>query len=91
MAHNVLQHLIDDVLLKNSKIAIRQQILLQRLQFEAELIRNIANAQLAEIRQAGLWTNGRKPIHPRTERCIQSRCIQFREVAFAMFDFTAEW
>ena len=52
--HNIVQHLVDDVLLKYSQIAIVKKIFLQRLQLQAFLARHIANRQDAEVRQPGL-------------------------------------
>src|ERR1035437_315355 len=51
--HYILQHPVDHVLLKNPQIAVRQQVHLVRLQFQAQLVRNVAQHQLAEIRQPG--------------------------------------
>src|SRR5260370_21572868 len=51
--HHDLQHPADHVLLKAPKIAVRQQVHLVRLQLQAQLVRNVAQHQLAEIRQPG--------------------------------------
>lgn len=50
----VVQNAVDDVLLEDPEIAIRKKIFLERLQFEATLVRHVANPELAEIGQSGL-------------------------------------
>src|SRR5215813_8774941 len=56
----IFQNLVDNVLLKNPKVAVVQQILFERLQFQAELGRHIANFQRAKIGQPGFRTNRSK-------------------------------
>ena len=55
--HDILQHLVDDVFLEDSEVAVGEQIFLVRLQFEAFLARLISQENDAEIRQTGLWTD----------------------------------
>src|SRR5208337_2057757 len=55
--HHVAEKPVDHVLLKNSEIAIRQHVHLQRLQLQAQLVGNVAQRQLAVIGQPGLGTN----------------------------------
>ncbi len=54
-----LQHAVHHVLLKDAQVAVRQQVHLVRLQLQAELVRHVAQHQLAEIRQPGLGTDAR--------------------------------
>src|ERR1019366_4156185 len=51
--HYILQHPVDHVLLKNPQIAVCQQVHLVRFQLQAQLVRNVAQHQPAEIRQPG--------------------------------------
>src|SRR5205085_1912324 len=44
-------HAVDDVLLEDPDVAVRQEIHLVRLQLEAQLVRDIAEHNLAEIRK----------------------------------------
>ena len=55
--HHVFQNLVDDVLLKNSQIAIAEQVLLERFKLQAAFPGHVADGEHAEIRQAGLGTN----------------------------------
>ena len=55
--HHILQHLIDDVLLKDSEIAIGEQIFLHRLQFEAAVARHVTHRVRAKVGETGLWTD----------------------------------
>src|SRR5450755_2637403 len=59
-AHHVLQHAIDDVLLKDSQVAISSEVLLQGLQFQAVLVRHIADPEYTEVRQASLGADRSK-------------------------------
>src|ERR1700722_5616197 len=55
--HHVAQKPVHHVLLKNSEIAIRQHIHLQRFQLQTQFVRHVAQREFAMIRQAGLGTN----------------------------------
>src|SRR5260221_83759 len=44
------EHAVDDVLLKNAQIAVCERIHLERLQFETQLIGNVAQDQISMIR-----------------------------------------
>src|ERR1019366_9527835 len=52
--HHIPQHPVDHVLLKNPQIAVLEQVHLVRLQLQAQFVGNVAQHQLAEIRQPGL-------------------------------------
>src|SRR6266567_3966015 len=62
-ADHVFQNLIDDILLEDTKIAVVQQILLERFQFQAKLGRHVTNLQQAKVGQAGLRAHRRKLRH----------------------------
>src|ERR1035441_390159 len=51
--HHIPQHPVDHVLLKNPQIAVLEQVHLVRFQLQAPLVGNVAQHQLAEIRQPG--------------------------------------
>jgi hypothetical protein len=55
---DVGEHLVHDVFLKDSQIAVDKQIFLQRLEFEAGLGRHIANDEDTEVWKSGLGTDG---------------------------------
>src|ERR1035437_1919295 len=50
---HVFQDLVHDIFLKNAKVAVTEEILLQRLQFQAAFARHVANGEYAEVRQPG--------------------------------------
>src|ERR1700685_2860800 len=52
--HHVIEHLVDDVLLKDAEISVAEEILFERLELEALLARHVTDKQRAEIRQPGL-------------------------------------
>src|SRR5438874_2044964 len=52
--HHIPQKLVHHVLVKNAKVPVFELIHLQRFELQAKLIRNVAERQLSEIRQAGL-------------------------------------
>src|SRR5262249_10015268 len=54
----VPQDAIDDVLLKNSQVAVRQQVHLIGLQLQARPVRHIPQGDFAEVRKACLGTDG---------------------------------
>jgi len=56
--YDVFENLVDDVLLKDSQIAIAEEVFLQRFQLEASAARHVADGEGAKIGQAGLGTNG---------------------------------
>ena len=58
--HHILEHLIDHVLLKNPKIAVGLQILLQGFQLKAILVRHVTDVQHSKIRQPGFRTHRRE-------------------------------
>src|SRR5439155_21267572 len=55
--HNVPQNAVDDVLVKDSKVPIREEIALQRFQFEAKFVWGVLNGDGAEIRKTGFGTD----------------------------------
>src|SRR5208282_4860038 len=55
---DVAQHAVDGVLVKNSQVAVGEQVHLQGLEFEAELGGLIANRDGAVVGQAGLRADG---------------------------------
>ena len=58
--HNVFQHLVHNILLKNSQAPIALQILFQSLQLKAILIRHVTDIQKSKIRQPRLRAHRRK-------------------------------
>ena len=56
-ADDIFEHLVDDVFLEDSEIAVGLQILFQRLQLQAIFRGHVADGEDAEIRQAGLGAN----------------------------------
>src|ERR1039457_5576920 len=52
--HHIPQHPVDHVLLKNPQIAVLEQVHLVRFQLQAPFVGNVAQHQLAEIRQPSL-------------------------------------
>src|ERR1022692_3238572 len=54
---HIAQHPVDHVLLKYSQIAVLEQVHFVRFQFQAQLVGNVAQHQLAEIRQPGFGAN----------------------------------
>jgi hypothetical protein len=57
-SHHIFQHLIHDVFLKDAQVAVRLQVFLVGLQFEAEFVWLIAQRDYAEIGQAGFGADG---------------------------------
>src|ERR1035437_401628 len=55
--HHIPQHAVDHVLLKNPQIAVLEQVHLVRFQLQAQLVGNVAQHQLAEIRQPGFGSH----------------------------------
>jgi len=55
---HVFQNPIDGVLVKDTEVAIGEDVVLQRLQFQAEFVGKIMNGDGAEIRQAGARADG---------------------------------
>jgi hypothetical protein len=55
--HDVFQYPVDYVLLKDAEIAVGEQIFLQGLQLEAATARHVTDRQMAEVGQAGFWTD----------------------------------
>src|SRR5581483_3509204 len=58
--HHVVQHLVHNVLLEDPQIAVREQVLLQRLQLQTPLARHIPDQQRAKVRQPRLRAHARK-------------------------------
>src|SRR5438105_14313492 len=42
-SHYIFEHAIDDVLLKNSQVAVGEQVFLQRLQLQADLVGHVTD------------------------------------------------
>ena len=59
----ITQDAVYSVLVKDPEISIRGEVSLQGFQFEAELIRPIADRDRAEVRQAGLRADRREFRH----------------------------
>src|SRR5579864_2878634 len=55
---DIAQHAIDGILVKNSKIAISEEIHFQGFEFEAELARFILNENCPIVGQASLRAHG---------------------------------
>ena len=55
--HDILQYAVHNILLKNSEVAVTVEILLERFQFEAALLRHVTYRQKTEIRQPRLGAN----------------------------------
>jgi hypothetical protein len=51
--HYILKHLVDDVFLKNTHVAVTEEVLLERFQFETAQAGHVADGEVAEVRQAG--------------------------------------
>src|SRR5438552_7947176 len=94
-SHYIFEHAIDDVLLKNSQVAVGEQVFLQRLQLQADLVGHVTDLQCPEIRQPGHGTYrsefrdindnfiGRKLVRPGLnggECCVESRFGVLRSV-----------
>lgn len=58
--HHVLQNLVYDVLLEDSKITVGLQILLQRLQLQTALVRHVTDGQYAKVGKPGLRAHRRE-------------------------------
>ena len=48
--NKILQHLIDDVLMEDADISVKEEVLFQRFQFDTVLIGDIGDAECSEIR-----------------------------------------
>src|SRR5262249_1841396 len=57
--HDVTQDAIDRIFVKDSQIAIRLKVHLQRLQFQAHSIRRVFDGDDPEVRQTGFRTHRR--------------------------------
>jgi hypothetical protein len=55
---NILEHLIDNIFLEDSETAVGLQIFFQGFQFEAALLRHVADGDHTKVRQAGFGTDG---------------------------------
>jgi len=51
---HIVENLVDDVLLKDTEVAVGEEIFLQRLQLEAGLTGHVADGDAAKVGQAGL-------------------------------------
>lgn len=47
--NKILQHLVHDMLMEDADISVEEEVLLQRLQFDAVLVRDIGNTDCGEI------------------------------------------
>src|SRR5258708_1120696 len=56
--NDVFQHLVHDVFLKDAEIAVTEEILLERFQFEAFVTGHVTNGEDAEVGESGLGANG---------------------------------
>src|SRR5579883_777279 len=56
--HDVAQHAVDDVLLKDAQVAVGEQVHLVGFELEAVAVRHVAQHELAEIGQTGLGAHG---------------------------------
>src|SRR5256885_783319 len=54
---NIVNRVLEDVLLEDSQIAVALQVLLQRLQFEAQFPGHVTDRDRAEVGQSGLGTD----------------------------------
>ncbi len=52
-SHHIFQHPVNDIFLENPQVPIDVQIFLERLQFETDLIRHVADRNHTKIRQPG--------------------------------------
>ena len=55
---DVFEHLVDDVFLKDAEVAVTEEVLLERLQFEAAFARHVADGEHAEVGEAGFGAHG---------------------------------
>ena len=55
---NIFEHLIDNIFLEDSETAVGLQIFFQRFQFEAALLRHVADGDHTKVGQAGFRTYG---------------------------------
>ena len=77
--YDVFEHLIGDVLLKDSEIAIGEEIFLVGLEFETELAGHVAEGDDAEVGKAGLGADG-------GELGVIDQNFVTRELVFPGFD-----
>lgn len=56
--HNIFQDAIRDVLLKDPKIAVAEEIFFVRLQFQAAFARHVPKCDHTEVWQTRLWADG---------------------------------
>jgi hypothetical protein len=59
-AHYIFEHAVDDVLLKDTEVAVALQVLLERLQFEAQFPGHVSDRDHAEVGQSGLGADRRE-------------------------------
>src|SRR5579872_2660017 len=57
VSHHIFQNAVYNIFLENPKVAVRLQILLERLQFQTVFVGHIPNHNLPKVRQARLWAN----------------------------------
>lgn len=50
--HEIVEDLVGGRFIENALVSIRQQVILQRLQFDAAFVRRVLNDDLAEVGQA---------------------------------------
>lgn len=55
--HDVCQDLVHDVLLKDAEVAVTEEILFERFQFQTAIARHVADGQNPKVGQAGLGAN----------------------------------
>ncbi len=55
---DVVEDLVDDVFLKDAKVAIGEEVLLKGLEFHALLAGHVADGEAAEVGEAGLGADG---------------------------------
>jgi hypothetical protein len=55
--NNIFEDLVDDVLLEDAEIAIAEEVFLERFELEAARAWHVADGEMAEVGQAGFWTN----------------------------------
>ncbi len=61
--NKVIENPVDGVLIENPQVAVRAEVLFQGLQFQAQIVRLVADGDQTEVREAGLGADGRELGH----------------------------
>ncbi len=55
--HQVFQYLVNDVLLEDPKVAVTEEVLLERFELKAAVARHVTNIENPKIRKACFWAD----------------------------------